>query len=74
VSRPDLRLITTQPDPPTAQLGDCILHATHHAMAGECWRAVLDWSTEHGSDPDVYKAAYERALLNDLKPQGYDHA
>ena len=61
------------PTPPAGALGDCILHRAHHPMAGECWRAVLNWSTAHGSDPDAYKAAYERAVLNDLK-QGADHA
>ncbi|MFB4306941.1 hypothetical protein [Actinomadura sp. GTD37] len=68
MSGPHLTLIVTQPDPPEQLLGDCVLHRTHHVLAGECWRAVIDWNAEHGPDagPDVYKAAYERALLNDL--------
>jgi len=68
MTRPDLTLITTQPDPPEQHYGDCILHRTHHVFAGECWRAVITWNETHGwdADPDAYKAAYERALLNDL--------
>jgi hypothetical protein len=54
-------------------LGDCILHADHHAMEQECWRTIFEWIKEHcrlrgGFELDyqtvlAYKAAYEQELL-----------
>lgn len=56
-------------------LSDCLLHKTHHGMRARCWGVVVDWFLERAqTHPDetpeervlVYKAIYERALLDDL--------
>lgn len=60
---------------PVPTLGDCLLHRTHHEMEQKCWGVVLDWILErsetHPDEPqertlDMFKATYERALLDDL--------
>lgn len=64
--------------PETEALGDCLLHGDHHLMTPECWYTVIDFYMNTSDEaPGVtgeravrlYKAAYERALLNAIRTE-----
>lgn len=39
------------------QLGDCILHLTHHHMESECWNALIRFYADNMDHSMVTKAA-----------------
>lgn len=55
------------------EMTDCLLHAEHHHMTGECWDLVIEFYVgtmldgfSQAEARDRYKAAYEGAVLEAL--------